>query len=48
MVLKHRTVIERKNLEEAIRELKPDVNAAAEARKAREQAKADMSALTTG
>jgi hypothetical protein len=48
MVLKYHTVNERKNLEEAIRELKPDVNAAAEARKAREQAKTDVSALTTG
>jgi hypothetical protein len=48
MLLKHRTVNERKNLEAAIRELKPDVNAAAEARRAREQAKADISALTTG
>ena len=48
MLLKDRTVNERKNLEEAIRELKPDANAAAEARTAREQAKADISALTTG
>jgi hypothetical protein len=48
MVLKHHTVTEGKNLEEAIREFKPDVNASAEARKAREQAKADVSALTTG
>jgi hypothetical protein len=48
MVLKYHTVTEQKNLEEAIRELKPDVNAAAEARRAREQAKTDVSALTTG
>jgi len=48
MLLKHRTVSEGKNLEQAIRELKPAVNAAGEARKAREQAKADISALTTG
>jgi len=48
MLLKDRTVNERKNLEEAIRELKPDANAVAEARTAREQAKADISALTTG
>ena len=48
MLLKDRTVNERKDLEEAIRELKPDANAVAEARTAREQAKADISALTTG
>jgi len=48
MVLKHRTVNEGKNLEQAIHEFKPDVNAPVEAQKARQQAKADISALTTG
>jgi hypothetical protein len=48
MLLKHRTVNERKSLEQAIRELKPELNASAEGRRAREQAKADISALTTG
>jgi hypothetical protein len=48
MLLKHRTVEEGKSLEQAIRELKPEVNATAEGRRAREQAKADISALTTG
>jgi len=45
MVLKHRVVYESKSLESAIREFKPDLNAAAEARRAREEAKSDISAL---
>jgi hypothetical protein len=45
MVLKHRTVYEGKSLEDAIREFKPDLNAAGEARRARAQAKSDVSEL---
>ena len=45
MVLKHRTVYEEKSLEAAIQELKPDVNAGVEARRAYTQAKSDISAL---
>ena len=45
MVLKHRTVYEEKSLEAAIQELKPDMNAAVEARRAYTQAKSDISAL---
>jgi hypothetical protein len=45
MVLKHRVVNEGKSLENAIRESKPDVNAAAEAQRARAQAKSDITAL---
>jgi len=45
MVLKHRVVEEGKTLEDAIRELKPDLNAAAEAQRARSEAKSDISAL---
>jgi hypothetical protein len=45
MVLKHRVVNEGKSLESAIREFKPGLNAGAEARRARAQAKSDISAL---
>jgi hypothetical protein len=45
MVLKHRIVYERTSLEAAIQELKPDLNAAVEARRAHMQAKSDISAL---
>jgi hypothetical protein len=45
MVLKHRIVDEGKSLEDAIREFKPDLNAAAEAARARAEAKSDISAL---
>lgn len=45
MVLKHRTVYEAISLEAAIQELKPDLNAAVEARRAYMQAKSDISAL---
>jgi hypothetical protein len=45
MVLKHRVVYENKSLESAIREFKPDLNAAAEARRARAEAKSDILAL---
>lgn len=44
-VLKHRVLEERKSLEAAIRELKPDVDAAAEASRARKMARADIAAL---
>ncbi len=45
MVLKHRIVYERTSLQAAIQELKPDLNAAVEARRAHMQAKSDISAL---
>jgi hypothetical protein len=45
MVLKHRIVYESTSLEAAIQELKPDLNAAVEARRAHLQAKSDISAL---
>jgi hypothetical protein len=45
VVLKHRIVEEGKSLEDAIHEFKPDLNAAVEARRARAQAKSDISAL---
>jgi aspartyl aminopeptidase len=45
MVLKHRIVKEGKSLEDAIREFKPDLNAAVEAERARAEAKSDISAL---
>jgi hypothetical protein len=45
MVLKHRVVNEGKSLETAIREFKPDLNAGAEAERARKQAKSDISEL---
>jgi hypothetical protein len=45
MVLKHRVVTERKPLATAIRELKPDVDATAQAKRAQAEARADMAAL---
>jgi hypothetical protein len=45
MVLKHRVLNEGQSLTAAIRTSKPDVNAAAEARRAREQAKSDLASL---
>jgi hypothetical protein len=45
MVLKHRVVEEGKSLEDAIREFKPGVDATGEARRARAQAKSDISEL---
>ena len=45
MVLKHHVVNEGKSLEDAIQEFKPDLNAGAEARRARAQAKSDISEL---
>jgi hypothetical protein len=45
MVLKDRTVYQGKSLEDAIREFKPDLNATGEARRARAQAKSDVSEL---
>ena len=47
MVLKHRVVNERKPLATAIRELKPDVDAAAHAKRAQAEARSDMAALAT-
>jgi hypothetical protein len=47
MVLKHRVVSERKPLATAIREFKPDVDAAAQAKRAQAEARADMAALAT-
>jgi len=45
VVLKHRVLTEGKSLEAAIHEFKPQLNATAEAARAREEAKADISAL---
>ena len=47
MVLKHRVVNEHKPLATAIRELKPDVDAAAHAKRAQAEARSDMAALAT-
>jgi hypothetical protein len=47
MVLKHRVLEEGKSLTAAIRESKPDVNAAAEVRRARAAARQDLSKLTS-
>ena len=45
VLLKHRVLNEGKTLAEAIRESKPDLNALAEANRARAEAKSDMVAL---
>lgn len=45
VVLKHRVLEEGKSLSAAIRESKPDVNAAAEVRRARASAREDISAI---
>ena len=45
MVLKHRVLTEGKSLAKAIRESKPDINANAEVRRARAEARTDMQAL---
>ena len=45
VVLKHRVLEEGKSLTAAIRESKPDLNAAAEARRARASAREDISAI---
>ena len=47
MVLKHRVVDERKSLASAIRELNPNVDAAAHAKRAQAEALSDMAALAT-
>jgi hypothetical protein len=47
MVLKHRVVNERKPLATAIRELKPNVDAAAHAKRAQAEARSDLAALAT-
>ena len=46
MLLKHRVLNEGKTLAAAIRESKPDLNASAEANRAREEARSDIAALT--
>jgi len=45
MVLKHHVLYEGKSLEDVIHEFKPDLNAAAEAERARAEAKSEISAL---
>lgn len=45
MVLKDRVLYKGKSLEDALREFKPDLNAAAEAQRARSEAKSDLSEL---
>lgn len=47
MVLKHRVLEEGKTLAEAIRESKPDVDAAAEVRRAREAARSEISSIVS-
>jgi hypothetical protein len=47
MVLKHRVLTEGKSLTAAIRESKPDVNAAAEVRRARAAAREDVTAIAS-
>jgi hypothetical protein len=47
VILKHRLLNEGKTLAEAIRESKPDLNAQAEANRARAEARSDIAALTT-
>jgi hypothetical protein len=47
MVLKHRVLTEGKSLAKAIRESKPDVNANAEVRRARAEAKSDLNDLAS-
>jgi hypothetical protein len=45
MVLKHRVLNEKRTLADAIREAKPDLDAGAEVKRAREAAKADLAAV---
>ena len=45
MVLKHHVLYEGKSLEDVIHEFKPDLNAAAEAERARAEAKSEIAAL---
>ena len=47
MVLKHRVLTEGKTLAKAIRESKPDVNASAEVRRARDEARSDLNDLAS-
>jgi hypothetical protein len=47
MVLKHQVVDEHKSLATAIRQLKPDVDAAAHAKRAQAEARSDLAALAT-
>ena len=45
MVLKHRVLNEKRSLADAIREAKPDIDAKAEVKRAREAARADLAAV---
>jgi hypothetical protein len=47
ILLKHRVLTERQSLEDAIRASKPDLNARAEANRARAAARSDIASLTT-
>ena len=47
MVLKHRVLNERKSLAQAIRESKPEVDAASEANAARDQARSDIAEISS-
>jgi hypothetical protein len=47
MVLKHRVLTEGKSLAKAIRESKPDINANAEVRRARDEARSDLTDLAS-
>jgi hypothetical protein len=45
MVLKHHVVTEKQSLEAALHDIKPEIDAKAEAQRAREAAKLDMTAV---
>ena len=47
ILLKHRVLVEGQSLEEAITASKPDIDARSEVQRARQEAKADMAALST-
>lgn len=47
ILLKHRVLVERQSLEKAIAASKPDLDAKSEVQRARQEAKADMAALST-
>jgi len=47
ILLKHRVLVERQSLEDAIAASKPDLDARSEVQRARQEAKADIAALST-
>jgi len=46
-LLKHRVLVERQSLEDAIAASKPDIDARSEVQRARQEAKADIAALSS-